>query len=87
MSTSLVLVPFSFHSNIHDSDLLKESSYGNDEDIKTMLEFFDKSTKPVFRDENEASYIKFGSKKDNDVNVNVRSGQLMLTGCVTTGIF
>ncbi|KAI8977709.1 hypothetical protein BD414DRAFT_580166 [Trametes punicea] len=58
---------------------LKDSAFGNDEDIKCMIDHFDKSTKPVFKDTDEASYIKFGSMRDSDLNVNIRRGQLMLT--------
>ena len=61
-------------------ELLKDSRYGNDDDVKTMLEYFDKSTKPIFRDEKESSYIKFGSMGCNDAKVKIRRGQLMLSG-------
>ncbi|KAI0824355.1 hypothetical protein BC628DRAFT_1322727 [Trametes gibbosa] len=59
---------------------LKDSAYGNEEDIKAMLEYFDKSTKPVFRDPTEQSYIKFGSMGCNDPKAKIRRGQLLLTG-------
>lgn len=48
----------------------------------SMLEHFDKSTKPVFKDATEPSYIKFGSMRCNDPKVNIRRGQLTLSGCV-----
>ncbi|KAH9940112.1 uncharacterized protein BXZ73DRAFT_99109 [Epithele typhae] len=64
----------------HLKELLKESAFGNDEDIKSMLDYFDKATKPVFKDEKESSYIKFGSMGCNDPKVKIRRGQLMLTG-------
>ncbi len=56
--------------------------YGNKEDIKTMLDYFDKFTKPVFKDSNETSYIKFGSQGCNDPKVKIRRGQLRLSGYV-----
>ncbi|KAI0738321.1 hypothetical protein C8Q80DRAFT_1113973 [Daedaleopsis nitida] len=59
---------------------LKNSAYGNDEDIKTMVEYFDKTTKPFFKDANETTYIKFGSMGCNDPKVKIRRGQLLLTG-------
>ena len=59
---------------------LKYSAYGNDEDIKSMIDYFDKSTKPVFKDDKESSYIKFGSMSCNDPQVKIRRGQLMLSG-------
>lgn len=66
----------------HFPERLQESAYGNDEDIKTMLDQFDKSTKPVFKDEKENSYIKFGAMGCNDPKVKIRRGQLQLAGCV-----
>ncbi|KAI0628133.1 hypothetical protein C8Q77DRAFT_1162430 [Trametes polyzona] len=59
---------------------LKDSAYGNEEDIKAMLEYFDKSTKPIFKDPTEQSYIKFGSMGCNDPKVKIRRGQLLLSG-------
>ncbi len=47
-----------------------------------MLDQFDKSTKPVFKDEKENSYIKFGAMGCNDPKVKIRRGQLQLAGCV-----
>lgn len=64
------------------SDHLASSAFGNEEDLKLMVESFDKSTKQVFKDEKEPSYIKFGTMKDNDPPVNIRRGQLTLSGQV-----
>lgn len=47
-----------------------------------MLEYFDKSTKPIFKDATEQSYIKFGSMSCNDPKVKIRRGQLLLSGWV-----
>ncbi|KAI0750425.1 hypothetical protein C8Q74DRAFT_1374012 [Fomes fomentarius] len=66
---------------------LHESAYGNDEDIKTMLDHFDKSTKPVFKDEKEPSYIKFGAMGCNDPKVKIRRGQLQLAGSEMLSFF
>ncbi|RPD70094.1 hypothetical protein L226DRAFT_256752 [Lentinus tigrinus ALCF2SS1-7] len=66
---------------------LKNSAYGNEEDIKTMLDYFDKFTKPVFKDSNETSYIKFGSMGCNDPKVKIRRGQLQLTGAEMESFF
>ncbi|KAI0367126.1 hypothetical protein BV20DRAFT_1055106 [Pilatotrama ljubarskyi] len=59
---------------------LKNSAYGNEEDIKAMLDYFDKYTKPIFKDASEQSYIKFGSMSCNDAKVKIRRGQLLLSG-------
>lgn len=64
------------------SERLKNSAYGNEEDIKAMLDYFDKSTKPIFKDATEQSYIKFGSMSCNDPKVKIRRGQLLLSGWV-----
>ena len=61
-------------------ELLKASAYGNDEDIKIMLDYFDQSTKPVFKDEKDSSYIKFGSMSCNDPSAKIRRGTLTLSG-------
>lgn len=45
-----------------------------------MIESFENIAKPTFKEERERSYIKFGSRKDNDPQVGIRSGQLVLEG-------
>ncbi len=61
---------------------LSDSRYGNDEDVKTMLESFEKPAKPTFtEDVNDKSFIKFGSVRDKDPNVGIKSGQLTIDGC------
>ena len=45
-----------------------------------MLDYFDKSTKPIFKNADEPSYVKFAPVKVSDPKVNIRRGQLMLTG-------
>ncbi|KAM5545516.1 hypothetical protein V8D89_000554 [Ganoderma adspersum] len=66
---------------------LAASRYGNEEDLKLMVDSFDKSTKPVFKDEKEPSYIKFGTMKDNDPGANIRRGQLTLSGAQVASFF
>ncbi|KAI1793699.1 hypothetical protein LXA43DRAFT_1121934 [Ganoderma leucocontextum] len=61
---------------------LASATFGNEEDIKLMVDRFDQFTKPVFKDERESSYIKFGTMKDNDPAVNISRGQLKLSGQV-----
>ena len=61
---------------------LKSSQYGNDEDLSTMMDSFERSTKPTFKDPADRSFIKFGSIRDRDPAVGIRSGQLSLEGCV-----
>lgn len=63
---------------------LQNSQYGNEEDIRAMLESFEQHAKPTFKDERDRSYIKFGSLRDKDPAVGIRSGQLTLDGYVLT---
>ena len=81
MHTVFLVIP-STTANGASSERLQNSAYGNEEDIKTMLDYFDKFTKPVFKDSNETSYIKFGSMGCNDPRVKIRRRQLQLTGYV-----
>ncbi|KAI0750422.1 hypothetical protein C8Q74DRAFT_368077 [Fomes fomentarius] len=68
-------------------DRLKESAYGNDGDIKSMLGYFEKATKPIFKDANESAYIKFGSMGCNDPKAKIRRGQLLLSGAEMESFF
>ena len=45
-----------------------------------MLDHFNRSAKPIFKDPNERSFIKFGSLRDKDPSVGIRNGQLYLEG-------
>ena len=63
-----------------DSEKLRDSKYGNEEDINSMVEHFDISTKPTFKDPAERSYVKFGSMRDKDPAVGIKGGQLQLSG-------
>ena len=45
-----------------------------------MMEKFEESTKPTFKNENEATFIKFGGWRDQDAAFNIRNGQLTLDG-------
>ncbi|KAH9940127.1 uncharacterized protein BXZ73DRAFT_99125 [Epithele typhae] len=67
--------------------LLKNSPYGEDDYIKLMLESFEMSTKRVFKDENQSSYVKFGTPFCSDPQVKIRRGQLTLTGDVMRSLF
>ena len=52
------------------------------DDIEHITRCFDKTTKPRFRNASEPQYVRFGSVRDNDASVNIRSGQLKLQGSV-----
>lgn len=75
LSPSSTFIPLNPQSNL---ELLEGSSF--EEDIDHITRCFDKTTKPRFRDIEEPQYVKFGSTRDNDADVNIRFGQLKLTG-------
>jgi len=56
-------------------------------DVENMKNIFDKTTKLRFRNSNEPQYIKFGSFRDKDVDLNIRSGQLKLPGTDVAAFF
>lgn len=59
---------------------LSNSRYGNDEDVMSMMDSFERSAKPTFKDSSVPSYLKFGSMRDRDPGVGIRSGQLSVNG-------
>ena len=59
---------------------LANSDYGNDDDLKVMMERFEKSTKPTFNDPSVRAFIRFGSIRDKDPAVGIRNGQLTIEG-------
>lgn len=48
-----------------------------------MMDSFECSAKPIFKDPSDRSFIKFGSMRDRDPNVGIRGGQLTLEGYVS----
>ena len=50
------------------------------EDVPQMADCFDKTTKLRFRSKDEPQYIRFGTLRDKDLAVGIRSGQLKLSG-------
>lgn len=64
-------------------DYLADSPYVDD--LEHITRCFDKTTKPRFRSASEPQYVRFGSVRDNDPTVNIRSGQLKLQGSVRFG--
>lgn len=60
------------------SDLLRGSKFI--EDVDGITKHFDDSSKLTFRNIDEPSFIKFGSVRDKDFALGIRSGQLRLDG-------
>ncbi|TFK33569.1 hypothetical protein BDQ12DRAFT_738725 [Crucibulum laeve] len=65
--------------------LLHDSKYV--EDVDHIKRCFDKTTKLRFRNVNDPQYIKFGSARDKDLKVGIRSGQLKLQGSDVASFF
>ncbi|SJL14056.1 uncharacterized protein ARMOST_17509 [Armillaria ostoyae] len=57
------------------------------DEVSLIAECFDTTTKLRFRDNEEASYIKFGTMKDRDPKLDIRSGQLKLAGSDVASFF
>ena len=68
----------------HIADLMLECLFESPylDDIEHIIQCFDNTTKPRFRDTNAVQFVKFGSARDNDAAANIRSGQLRLQGWV-----
>jgi hypothetical protein len=61
---------------------LLSSRYDAPEDVQHIAECFDKSTKLSFKDPSQPSFIKFGTSRDTDPSVDVKFGQLKMSGSV-----
>ncbi|KZT03737.1 uncharacterized protein LAESUDRAFT_814408 [Laetiporus sulphureus 93-53] len=68
-------------------DKLENCRFGNEEYVETMLEYFENSTKPTFRDPTKASYIRFGGPRDTDEQRGVKRGTLTLSASDMTTLF
>ncbi|KDR69801.1 hypothetical protein GALMADRAFT_145198 [Galerina marginata CBS 339.88] len=56
-------------------------------DVPYITRCFDKTTKLRFRNAEESQYIKFGTLRDKDPKLNIRSGQLKLNGSDVASFF
>jgi hypothetical protein len=72
MRLSCIFIPY--------AGLLRNSKFADD--INNITNSFDKTTKLTFRNVAESQFIKFGSSRDRDPKLNIRSGQLKLAGWV-----
>ncbi|PPQ96389.1 hypothetical protein CVT26_004991 [Gymnopilus dilepis] len=66
-------------------NFLKDSRFIGD--VPYITKCFDKTTKLRFRSADEAQYIKFGTLRDKDTRLNIRSGQLKLNGTDVASFF
>ncbi|KAF9465189.1 hypothetical protein BDZ94DRAFT_1307339 [Collybia nuda] len=72
-------------ARIHLQTLLKQSRFA--EDVDHISQCFDKNTKLRFKNDKEPQYIRFGTSQDKDLNCNIKSGQLRLSGKDVAGFF
>jgi len=68
-------------------DKLRGSRFDSPQDINHIVNCFDKVTKLTFKNEEEASYVHFGSYRDTDSSVGIQSGRLKLSGTHVANLF
>ncbi|TFY59588.1 hypothetical protein EVJ58_g5687 [Rhodofomes roseus] len=66
---------------------LEDSRFTNREYIDAMLESFESSAKPTFRDTAKMSYIKVGGPRDTDDKHGIKRGVLALSGAEMSQFF
>ncbi|KAJ3710594.1 hypothetical protein DFJ43DRAFT_1170684 [Lentinula guzmanii] len=66
---------------------LKNSRFGSEQDVQLIASIFDAEAKHTFRKSEDSVYVKFGTFRDRDPSVDIKSGQLKLPGCVVETFF
>ncbi|KAF9465190.1 hypothetical protein BDZ94DRAFT_414257 [Collybia nuda] len=56
-------------------------------DVEHITNCFDKTTKLTFRNPSDSQFIKFGTVRDKDIKLNIRSGQLKVPGVDVADFF
>ncbi|EFI28066.1 hypothetical protein CC1G_14092 [Coprinopsis cinerea okayama7 len=69
----------------HLKSLLEGSKFADD--VEHIVQRFDKRTKLAFRDDTQVQFIQFGSVRENDPSLDIRSGQLKLKGSTVAEFF
>jgi hypothetical protein len=75
---------FNFFLMSFSKGLLGNSRF--ESDIPLIEKCFDQKTKLSFRNDNEPQFIRFGTTRDTDPSLGIRSGQLRLLGCISTSV-
>ncbi|RXW25701.1 hypothetical protein EST38_g127 [Candolleomyces aberdarensis] len=65
-------------AQVHFDSALAGTKYH--QDVPTITDAFDKSTKHVFRKVHEPLQIRFASPSENDATLNIRSGRIIVDG-------
>ncbi|KAJ3784741.1 hypothetical protein GGU10DRAFT_270811 [Lentinula aff. detonsa] len=58
-----------------------------EEDIPRITECFDQTTKLQFKDSDEPYHVKFGGLRDREPNLDIRSGQMKISGLTMARFF
>ena len=66
------------HAELFPADKLRDSKFKDD--VEHMTSIFDKSAKLSFRNPSAPAFIRFGTSKDKDLTVDIRSGQMKIAG-------
>ncbi|KAI0804773.1 hypothetical protein BC629DRAFT_1207875 [Irpex lacteus] len=75
------------HARLFLETKLEGSIYDNMLTMNDMLEHFERSVKPTFKDSSERCYIKFGGRRDTNQRLGIRNGQLILEGHEVASFF
>ncbi|RDB20569.1 hypothetical protein Hypma_012275 [Hypsizygus marmoreus] len=73
------------HARTFLDALFKNSKFHDD--VGHITNCFDKTTKLRFRNVDEPQYVKFGTARDKDLHLGIRSGQLKLKGADVAKFF
>jgi hypothetical protein len=67
-----------WHVEFFLADKLRYSKFKDE--VEHMISIFDKSVKLSFRNPTIPAFIRFGTSKDRDLTVDIRSGQMKIAG-------
>jgi hypothetical protein len=63
----------------YSTEKLRESRYGEPEDINVMARSFDRTTKPIYKGTSKPCFIKFG-RRENDPQFDIQTGSVKISG-------
>ncbi|PFH48903.1 hypothetical protein AMATHDRAFT_5374 [Amanita thiersii Skay4041] len=66
---------------------LSHSQFGSEAELEVMKRYFDKTTKPTFKNASKPCFVKFGRPTDSDPTCGVRSGSVKLSGTEIASFF
>ena len=75
-------IPLTNRSLNPQPEKLKDSKFNTPEDLAEFFQRFDEGVKKVFSTSNNCKdqYIRFCSRRDNDLKYGIKAGKLTLTG-------